>query len=139
MYTLNFPVQLPPEHSYFDNGQYPIPPLPGGLFLNCIESDGAPLVLRVSGFASEEDAVKALLQAASLDSAHSFSPLGASAVLSESKHFNGSLPTVTSTANAALPWHATASMKNGLHISVLSRLIAEHLTNGVAPSTTLAL
>jgi hypothetical protein len=142
LYTLTFPVQLPPEHSYFDNGQYPIPPLPGGLFLNCIESDGAPLVLRVSGFASEEDAVKfspvlkALLQAASLDSAHSFAPLGASAVLSESKHFNGSLPTVTSTANAALPWHATASMKNGLHISVLSRLIAEHLTNGVAPKLT---
>jgi hypothetical protein len=142
LYTLNFPVQLPPEHSYFDNGQYPIPPLPGGLFLNCIEVNGAPLVLRVSGFTSEEDAVnfspilKTMLQATSLDIGHSFAPLGASAVLSESKHFDGSLPTVTPTANAALPWHATASMKNGLHISVLSKLIADHLTNGVAPKLT---
>jgi hypothetical protein len=138
LYTLNFPVRLPPEHSYFDNAQYPIPPLPGGLFLNCIENEAAPLVLRVSGFASEEDAIKfspvlkILLQAASLDSAHSFAPSGASALLSQSKHFNGDLPTVTPTMNAALPWHATASMKSGLHISVLSKLIAEHLTNGVA-------
>lgn len=43
---------------------------------------------------------------------------------------------MTLTANAASPWHVTVSMKNGLHISLLARLIAEHLTNRVADKLT---
>lgn len=130
MFTLHFPLQLPAEHAFFDNGQYPIPPLPGGLSIRCISNDDTPLVLHISGFASEEEAVnygpilRVLLLGASLDSAHSMKPSSAETVVSQAKHFDGSVPTVTPTALGATPYHATMSMQNGLHISVLSRAIS---------------
>jgi len=37
VYRLTFPIQLPEEHGFFDDGQYPVSPLPGGLALGCME------------------------------------------------------------------------------------------------------
>ena len=56
MFTLHVPIQLPPGHSFFDNGQYPIPPLPGGLTAHSMENDDGPLAFSVSGFATEAEA-----------------------------------------------------------------------------------
>jgi hypothetical protein len=57
MFTLNFPIVLPDEHFFFDNGQYAVPPLPGGLSIGCIHNEGAPVVLQISGFKSAQEAV----------------------------------------------------------------------------------
>jgi hypothetical protein len=51
-------------------------------------------------------------------------------ILSTAQHFDGSVPTVTPTQADAVPYHATASMQNNLHISVLSKLIGASLTQG---------
>jgi hypothetical protein len=137
LFTLHFPLQLPAEHAFFDNGQYPIPPLPGGLSIRCISNDDTPLVLHISGFASEQEAVnygpilRGLLRGASLDSAHSMTPSSADTVVSQAKHFDGSVPTVTPTALSAMPYHATMSMQNGLHISVLSRALSDCLARNL--------
>jgi hypothetical protein len=67
---------------------------------------------------------------AALDSEHSILPSDAVPVVSTAQHFDGSVPTVTPTQAGAVPYHATASMQNGLHISVLSKLIGASLTQG---------
>jgi hypothetical protein len=136
MFTLHFPIKLPEENSFFDNGQYPVPPLPGGLSVGCVSNEKAPLVLRISGFAVEQDAfdfcptLRIALRLAALGSDHSLSPSDAQPVKSNQKHFDGSVPTVTLTGTTALPYHASASVHTGLHISVLSNLIGTSISQG---------
>lgn len=136
MFTLTFPITLPDEHTFFDNGQYPVPSLPGGLSFRCMSfGTSSPLFLQISGFA-EHDAVgfcptlRSALRLAALEIEHSILPSDAAPVVSTAKHFDGSVPTVTPTQAGAVPYHATASMQNGLHISVLSKLIGASLTQG---------
>jgi hypothetical protein len=82
LFTLNFPIRLPDEHTFFENGQYPVPPLPGGLSFSCFSYDNGPLLLHVSGFATEQVAIdfcptlRTPLQVAALDSDHSITPSG---------------------------------------------------------------
>ncbi|MEE8204049.1 MAG: hypothetical protein V3R74_09900 [Alphaproteobacteria bacterium] len=136
MFTLSFPVKLPGEHTFFDNGQYPIPPLPGGLSFRCFSNENAPLVLQISGFATEQDAMdfcpilRSALRVAALDCEHSVTPSVATPTLSIEKHFDGSVPTVTPTKTGAMPYHTTTSMQTGLHISVLSKLVGTSLAQG---------
>jgi len=136
LFTLNFPITLPEEHIFFDNGQYPVPPLPGNLSFHCISNDKHPVVLQISGFSTEQDAIdfstplKVALRLAALDGEHSIVPSGITPVASTKKHFNGSVPTVTPTQVQALPYHASASVQHGLHISVLSKLVGKSLTQG---------
>lgn len=137
MFTLHFPIKLPEEHTFFDNGQYPVPPLPGGLSLRCFSNDKMPVVLQISGFASEQSAINycatltSALRLAALDCRHSITPSSAAAVASGARHFDGSVPTVTVTDKGAMPYHATMSMQNGVHISVLSNLIGASLAQGL--------
>ena len=136
MFTLNFPIVLPDDHFFFDDGQYPVPPLTGGLSIGCIHNDGSPIVLRVAGFETSQDAIdfcpllRNALRLASLDSDHSISPSRAQAVMSQGKKFNGNVPTVTPTNENLLPYHASMSQKNGLHISVLARRLGTALSQG---------
>lgn len=136
LFTLNFPVRLPDEHTFFDNGQYPVPPLPGGLSFGCFSNENAPVVLQIGGFEVEQDAVdfcatlRTALRVAALGSDHSLTPSDAPCATSSEKHFNGSIPTVTPTEVRALPYHAFASTQNGLHISILSKLVGASLALG---------
>lgn len=137
MFTLTFPITLSDEHTFFDNGQYPVPPLPGGLSFRCMSfNKSSPLFLQISRFATEQDALqfcptlRSALRVAALDTEHSIRPSDAAPVASIAKHFDGSVPTVTPTQASAMPYHATASMQNGRHISVLSKLIGASLTQG---------
>ncbi|MEY9537864.1 hypothetical protein ABIE85_000924 [Bradyrhizobium diazoefficiens] len=133
MYTLNFPIRLPDEHTFFDGGQFPVPALPGGLSFGCISYEKAPVVLQIGGFAIEQDAIdfcaplRTALRVAALGSDHSITPSDAACVTSSEKHFNGNVPTVTPTEIKALPYHASASSQNGQHISALSKLIGSSL------------
>src|SRR5262245_15838097 len=43
-------------HGFFDNGQYPVPSLPGGLIVGCIELRDGFVVLGISGFATKQQA-----------------------------------------------------------------------------------
>ncbi len=134
LFTLTFPITLPDEHTFFDNGQYPVPPLPGGLSFHSMSFDKAPLFLQIAGFAAEQHAIqfcqtlRIALRVVALDSGHSILPSDAAPIVSAAKHFDGSVPTVTPTSAGAMPYLATASMQNGLHISVLSKLIGASLT-----------
>lgn len=136
MFTLNFPIRLPSEHTFFDNGQYPVPPLPGGFSFGCFSYDNGPLLLQVSGFADEQDAIdfcptlRTALRVAALDSDHGMTPCGAAPVISGEKHFDGSVPTVTPTETKALPYYMTASTQKCLHVSVLSKWIGAPLAQG---------
>jgi hypothetical protein len=136
MFTLSFPVELPDEHTFFDNGQYPIRPLPGGLSLRCVSNKNVPLVLQISGFATEHEAMafcpilRTALHVADLDCNHSMSPSDAAPSISTAKNFDGSVPTVTPTNICSKPYHATASMQTGIHISVLSKLLGTSLARG---------
>jgi hypothetical protein len=136
VFTLNLPIQLPEEHGYFDNGQYPVPPLPGGLAVSCIALNAGVIVLRVSGFATEQAATNFCpslvnsLRIAALDSKHSLTPSDACVVTSNAEHFNGSTPTVTPTAKNAMPYHATMRQTEELHISVMTKLVAASLSKG---------
>jgi hypothetical protein len=136
LFTLNFPIRLPDEHTFFDNGQYPVPSLPGGLSFGCFSNENAPVVLEISGFAMEQDAIdfcttlRTALRVAALGSHHSFTPSDAACVTSSEKHFNGNVPTVTPTQVKARPYHMSASTQNGLHISVLSKLVGASLVLG---------
>lgn len=133
MYTLNFPITLPAEYTFFDNGQYPVPPLPVGLVLSCFSLDGGPLILRVTGFAAESAALnfgsllRHALRVAALTAEHSILLPEGAPVTAGGKHFDGSVPTVTPTNNNALPYHATSLMQTGLHISVLARHVGDAL------------
>jgi hypothetical protein len=135
VFTLNFPVRLPDEHTYFDDPRYAahVPPLQGGLSLGCISNEGCPLVLKISGFQTEQDAIDfcpsliASLRIAALDSKHSLTPSTNRAVTSIAKHFDGSVPTVTPTDANCLPYHTSTRQSEGLHISVLAKLIADSL------------
>jgi hypothetical protein len=134
MFTLNFPIVLPDQHFFFDNGQYAVPPLPGGLCVGCIHSEGAPVVLQISGFKSAQDAVdfcsplRAALRLAALDSEHSISPSRAQPVMSQGKPFDGNVPTVAPTSENLRPYHASISQQNGLHISVLAKRLGSALS-----------
>lgn len=136
MFTLNFPIRLPDEHTFFDNGQHPVPPLPGGLSFGCFSYESGPMLLRVSGFITEQDAIdfcptlRTAIRVAALDSDHSMSPSDAEPVFSQERHFDGSVPTVTLTETKALPYYVTASTQNGLHLSILSKWIAAPLSLG---------
>jgi hypothetical protein len=138
MFTLNFPITVPEKHTFFDNGQYPVPPLPGDLSFHCISHDKCPIVLQISGFTTEEDAInfsaplKVALRLAALDGDHSITPSTVMPVVSKTKIFNGSVPTVTPTKVGALPYHASESVQHGLHISVLSKLIGDSLLQGTS-------
>lgn len=133
MYTLNFPITVPAEHTFFDNGQYPIPPLPGGLTLTCFSYEDSPLLLRIAGFPAEKAALDFhpllhhALRVAALDTKHSILLPEASPVTAAEKHFDGAVPTVTPTKNNALPYHATVSMQSCVHISVLANRIGDAL------------
>jgi hypothetical protein len=136
LFTLNFPVRIPNEHTYFDGGRHPVPLLPGGLSFGCVDAEDHPLVLRITGFHSEQEALdfcptlRKALQWASLDSEHSITPSDTSPIISTEKHFDGSIPTVTFTNITALPYFFTASSQNGEHISVLSKQIGAALAHG---------
>jgi hypothetical protein len=138
LFTLSFPIRLPGEHTFVDDGHYPVPPLPGGLSFGCFSYDNGPLLLQVSGFATEQVAIdfcpilRTALRLASLDSDHSITPSGAAPVISAEKHFNGSVPTVTATDAKAVPYYVTASMQNGQHLAVLSKLIGAPLAQGTS-------
>jgi hypothetical protein len=137
LFTLHFPIQLPPEHTFFDNGQYPVPPLPGGLSLKCISHENSPVLLQISGFATEQNAMdfcpvlRGCLRGACLDSKHSITPSNTDAIVTKANHFDGSRPTVTQTQIGAMPYYATMSQTNGLHISVLSGAIGACMTHGL--------
>jgi hypothetical protein len=141
VFTLHFPVRLPNEHTFFDNGQYPVPPLPGGLSIRCLAHENAPLVLKIAGFATEQaaldycPALAVALRMASLDCKHSMAPSDATPVVSLKELFDGSVPTVTSTKIDAQPYFMSASMQKGLHISVLSRALIDVLVHVVAKDT----
>jgi hypothetical protein len=136
LFTLHFPVRLPDNHTFFDNGQYPVPPLPGGLKFGCISNENAPLLLQISGFATEQDAIefcpffRAALRIATLESKHSMTPSDAAPVRANTKIFDGNVPTVTVTSIGAQPYFVSASSQNGLHISVLSNQINDSLAKG---------
>ena len=151
MFTLNFPIVLPDEHFFFDDGRYAVPPLPGGLSIGCIRNEGAPVVLQISGFHSAQAAVafcpalRAALRLAALDSEHSISPSRAQPVISQGKPFDGNVPTVAPTSENLLPYHASVSQQNGLHISVLAKrlgfALSQAATGGskMTPSLSLGL
>jgi hypothetical protein len=100
-------------------------------------SKGAPLVLKISGFASEKDAkdfasmLMHSLRWASLRCGHSISPSSTEPNVSEGKMFDGSRPTVFSTNLNALPYHMSASVVEGLHLAVLSGYINEALADSI--------
>lgn len=137
MFTLNFPIRLPDENSFFDNGQYPVPLLPGDLSLKCVSHDNSPLLLQVSGFTTEQDAIefcpilRISLRVSALESGHSMTPSGAEPIISGERKFNGSVPTVTPTEKKALPYFITASVQKSLHVSVLSNWIGASLAQGI--------
>lgn len=139
MFTLNFPIWLPDEHTFFDNNQYPVPSLPNGLSFGCFDHKGSPLVLRITGFLTEQDALdfcptlRTAIRVASLDSDHSIIPSDAAPASSTEKNFDGSVPTVIPAAVQALPYYLSSSRKIGVHISVLSKLIGAALVQGMAP------
>jgi hypothetical protein len=57
MFTLSFPVALPPDRSFFIDNRIAVPPLVGTLVLSCSErSEKSPLVLQVSELSSEGEA-----------------------------------------------------------------------------------
>lgn len=137
LFTLSFPITLPPEHTFFDNARYPVPPLPGGLSVRCISNEHAPVVLRIAGFASQRDAIdfcsvlRDAIRGASLESDHSMIPSGANAVVSELLLFDGSAPTVTATSLNAMPCVVTTLQQNQLHVSVLSKAIGDCIARGL--------
>lgn len=138
MYTLHFPITLPAEHTFFDNGQYPVPPLPNGLALSCSSLDGGPLLLTITGFPAKQAALDfcpvlcQALRLAALNTEHSLLLPEGAPVAAIEKLFNGSVPTVTMTKINAQPYHATSSMQSGLHISILVKRISEALGSGAA-------
>jgi hypothetical protein len=95
-----------------------------------------PLIFRVLGFATEQDAIdfcptlRTALQVVALDSEHSITPSGGMPVVSHEAIFNGSVPTVTPTENKASPYYLKASMRNGLHVSVLSKWLTAAFADG---------
>lgn len=138
MYTLSFPVLLPPGRTYFDDPTAVVPSLQDGLVLSCSKhSEGFPLLLTISGLETEQDAIdfayklRFALQWASLRRGHSFSPSPRDAAVSNNNHFEGSAPTIFRTALAAKPYRARASMVTGTHLALLSSDISEALTDGV--------
>jgi hypothetical protein len=90
----------------------------------------------VLGFATEQDAIdfcptlRTALQVVALDSEHSITPSGGMPVVSHEAIFNGSVPTVTPTENKASPYYLKASMRNGLHVSVLSKWLTAAFADG---------
>jgi hypothetical protein len=103
------------------------------LSFGCFSNENAPVVLQIAGFAVEQDAIdfcatlRTALRVAALDSDHSITPSDAACVTSSQKQFNGNVPTVTPTQVKALPYHISVSGQNGLHISILSKLIGASL------------
>lgn len=139
MFTLNLPINLPGEYYFFENDQHPVPALPGGLTLKSHNNEEGPLILRVSSFATEQGAIdyctelRTALRVAALKSQHSITPSNAPPVISRKQHFDGNKPTVTQTDPEALPYVATSSIRNGLHLAILSTWISEALSNGSLP------
>jgi hypothetical protein len=138
MYSLIFPVVLPPDRTYFNHPQAPVPPLSGGLLLSCMEhSGGFPLLLTVSGFGTEQEAMgyaetlRYALQWASLRRGHSFSPSSSEAVVSNERHFDGSTPTVFPAASTPTPFGTRTSDVKGSHLAILSGDINVALMEGV--------
>lgn len=139
MFTPHFPIRLPDEHTFYDNGQHPVPLMPGGLSfggLTCEIVKGLVL-LQISGFATEQEALdfchilSNALRVASLDHAHSIVPSDVAPIGTHEKHFDGSIPTVIPTQTKASPFYTSASMQTSLHISVLARSVGAALEQGM--------
>jgi hypothetical protein len=132
MFTLSFPVLLPPDRSFFIDERAAVPPLNGKLDLSCGEhGEQSPLVLQVSGFPSEDEAkqfapaLASALRWASICCGYSISPSRDGVVSVSTKHFDGSIPTVFPTTSRATPYHTTTTMVRGEHLILLSRRLNE--------------
>jgi hypothetical protein len=137
MFTLHVPIVLPPGHSFFDNGQYPVPPLPGNLIVSSVAHENAPLFLSIAGFQTEPEArdfwptLRASLLWATLQAEHSMAIDTGDVVTADKGMFDGSRPTVFATGGPT-PYYASGSAQHGLHISVLSNYLNDGMGKGLS-------
>lgn len=136
MFTLHVPVVLPADHSFFDNGQYPVPPLPGNLTVSSVAHENAPLFLGIAGFPTETEArkfwptLRASILWATLQSKQSMAIRADDVVTADKGMFDGSRPTIFATGSAT-PYYASGFAQHSLHISVLSNYLSDGIGIGL--------